>query len=83
MLLSESDLPLYDPLTFYQQLMSETKSRLNACGYPKEQAYVKSSMWRWTPPMQARACCHSYLHCLLWWVVGESGDVVVLCVLVL
>ncbi|GAB4813316.1 hypothetical protein N2152v2_000362 [Parachlorella kessleri] len=28
-LLSESDLPLYDPLTFYQQLMSETKSRLN------------------------------------------------------
>ncbi len=51
-LLSESDLPLYDPLTFYKQLMSEAKSRVNACAYPAAEAYAKSSMWRWTPPMQ-------------------------------
>ena len=30
-LISESDIPLYDPLTFYTQLMSEEKSRVNAC----------------------------------------------------
>lgn len=30
-LISESDLPLWDPLTLYQQLMSEPKSRVNAC----------------------------------------------------
>jgi len=30
-LISESDIPLYDPLTFYTQLMSETKSRVHAC----------------------------------------------------
>lgn len=30
-LVSESDIPLYDPLTFYLQLMSENKSRVNAC----------------------------------------------------
>jgi hypothetical protein len=51
-LLSESDLPLYDPLTFYQQLVSEAKSRINACAPPWQEAYVKSSVWRWTPPMQ-------------------------------
>ena len=31
MLLSESDVPLYDPFTFYHQLMSESRSRVNAC----------------------------------------------------
>ena len=30
-LVSESDIPLYDPLTFYLQLMSEQRSRVNAC----------------------------------------------------
>ena len=30
-LLSESGIPLYPPQTLYQQLMSETKSRINAC----------------------------------------------------
>jgi len=30
-LLSESDVPLYDPFTFYRQLMSEPRSRVNAC----------------------------------------------------
>jgi Core-2/I-Branching enzyme len=30
-LVSESDIPLYDPLTFYMQLMSEEKSRVKAC----------------------------------------------------
>ncbi|KAK9792478.1 hypothetical protein WJX73_003670 [Symbiochloris irregularis] len=31
MLVSESDIPLYSPQVMYQQLMTETKSRLNAC----------------------------------------------------
>jgi hypothetical protein len=30
-LISESDIPLYDSLTFYMQLMSEEKSRVHAC----------------------------------------------------
>ncbi|KAL4439980.1 hypothetical protein ABPG75_002981 [Micractinium tetrahymenae] len=30
-LLSDTDIPLYDPLTFYQQLMHESKSRVRAC----------------------------------------------------
>ena len=30
-LLSESDIPLYSPLTVYAQLMSEPRSRINAC----------------------------------------------------
>ena len=30
-LVSESDIPLYDPLTLHQQLMAETKSRVNLC----------------------------------------------------
>ena len=30
-LISESDIPLYDPLTFYLQLMSESRSYVNAC----------------------------------------------------
>lgn len=31
-LISDSDIPLYDPLTFYQQLMHEPKSRVRPCG---------------------------------------------------
>ena len=30
-LVSESDIPLFNPLTFYQQLMYEQRSRVNAC----------------------------------------------------
>lgn len=30
-LISDSDVPLYDPLTFYQQLMHEPLSRVRAC----------------------------------------------------
>lgn len=30
-LLSESDIPLYDPLTLHQQLLADAKSRINAC----------------------------------------------------
>lgn len=33
-MLSESDLPLYDPLTTYAQLLNETKSRVEACCPP-------------------------------------------------
>ncbi len=33
-LLSEAGIPLYPPDTFYMQLMSETKSRINSCVIP-------------------------------------------------
>ncbi|KAL4537779.1 hypothetical protein Ndes2437B_g08880 [Nannochloris sp. 'desiccata'] len=46
-LISESDIPLYDPLTFYMQLMSEEKSRVNAC------SGGRSDMpWRWSDRMK-------------------------------
>lgn len=46
-LVSESDIPLYDPLTFYLQLMSESKSRVNAC----PQAPAESMARRWSERM--------------------------------
>lgn len=33
-LLSEAGIPLYPPDTFYMQLMSESKSRINSCVIP-------------------------------------------------
>ncbi|KAI3427440.1 hypothetical protein D9Q98_010355 [Chlorella vulgaris] len=45
-LLSESDIPLYDPLTFHQQLTAEGKSRVNAC------AHGAMSEWRWSHEME-------------------------------
>lgn len=47
MLLSESDVPLYDPLTLYSQLVYENASRINACG-PGDH----TSSWRWNPAME-------------------------------
>ncbi|GAB4817485.1 hypothetical protein N2152v2_004531 [Parachlorella kessleri] len=41
-LVSETDIPLYDPLTTYQQLLSERRSRVNACGPPP----VVDRWWR-------------------------------------
>ena len=46
LLLSESDIPLYDPLTLWQQLQSETKSRLDTC------KHQETSPWRWDPRME-------------------------------
>lgn len=48
LLLSESDIPLYDPLTLYQQLQTESNSRLDTC--PHE----GTSPWRWHPRMETR-----------------------------
>lgn len=45
-LLSESDIPLYDPLTMWQQLMAEPNSRLDTC------KHSKTSPWRWDPKME-------------------------------
>lgn len=39
-------MPLYDPLTFHQQLMSEHRSRVNACPHDRSMAY------RWSYEMQ-------------------------------
>jgi hypothetical protein len=47
LLISESDIPLYDPLTFYMQLMSEEKSRVNACA-----GGGHTMPYRWSPRMQ-------------------------------
>ena len=44
-LLSESDIPLYDPLTFWTQLQAEQRSRVNSCPHPGTHA------WRWSPAM--------------------------------
>ena len=33
-ILSESGIPLYPPTLIWQQFMSETKSRINACQHP-------------------------------------------------
>ncbi len=43
-LLSESDVPLYDPLTFYQQLMSDSTSRVLACPHKHMDG---DWMWKW------------------------------------
>ncbi|CAL8469170.1 g8711 [Coccomyxa elongata] len=45
MLLSESCVPLYPPALIYQQLMSEPKSRINAC------PHRHMMPWRWHPKM--------------------------------
>lgn len=45
-LVSESDLPLYDPLTFFWELMSDSMSRLNARPGPGTGAD------RWSPRME-------------------------------
>ena len=50
-LLSESDIPLYDPLTLYQQLLAEERSRVNACNHTSRHE------WRWGDSMQVRATC--------------------------
>ncbi|CAK0784365.1 hypothetical protein CVIRNUC_007569 [Coccomyxa viridis] len=51
-LLSESCLPLYPPTLTYAQLISEPKSRINACS--NEGARWQAMPWRWHPKM-ARA----------------------------
>lgn len=48
LLVSDSGIPLYDPLTFYQQLMHEDKSRVKAC----RNGYL--SDYRWHPVMAVR-----------------------------
>ena len=48
LLLSESDIPIYDPLTMYQQLQSEKQSRLDTC------VHDDSSPWRWHPSMETK-----------------------------
>lgn len=50
-LISESDIPLYDPLTFYLQLMSESQSYVNACpAGPLENLMPR----RWSDRMKTR-----------------------------
>ena len=46
LLVSESDLPIYDPFTLYQQVQAETRSRLDTC------RHEKTSPWRWDPRME-------------------------------
>ena len=46
-LISESDIPLYDPLTFYMQLMSEETSRVSACA-----GGTHTMPYRWSDKMK-------------------------------
>ena len=48
LLLSESDIPIYDPLTMYQQLQAEDTSRLDTC------IHDAISPWRWHPNMETK-----------------------------
>lgn len=48
-LLSDGTVPLYDPLTFYQQVMFEERSRVKACASPDDMAS------RWKDAMQRPA----------------------------
>ncbi|EFN51060.1 hypothetical protein CHLNCDRAFT_141408 [Chlorella variabilis] len=43
-LVSESDIPLYDPLTLHQQLLAEDKSRVNLC---RHSAPTDTRRWSW------------------------------------
>jgi hypothetical protein len=52
LLLSESDIPLYDPLTFHQQLTAEGKSRVNACA---NSAPTDIRRWSWRMAVRAGA----------------------------
>ena len=58
-LLSESDIPLYDPMTFYRQVMEENKSRVNAWLHDGVDYY------RWKPAMAAFGD-HGNIPKLLW-----------------
>ncbi len=52
MLVSESDVPLYDPLTFYQQLMHDPRSLVKACGQysrPPQRLWNKEMEVGWGP----------------------------------
>ena len=49
-LLSESDIPLYDPLTFWTQLMAMEKSRINACKLKNHES--KAHLRRWSDRME-------------------------------
>jgi hypothetical protein len=42
LLISDADIPLYDPYTFYQQLMHEMGSKVQACHFAGSQ----SEFWR-------------------------------------
>lgn len=44
-LLSEAGVPLYPPDTFYMQLMSEDKSRINACIRPGVSRSAPLGVW--------------------------------------
>lgn len=48
LLLSETDLPLYDPLTLWQQLQAEQNSRVDTC------RHQNTSPWRWDPRMETK-----------------------------
>ena len=65
-LLSEADIPLFDPLTFYQAALDQTLSRVNAC------PQLHNSSDRWHPLFEARLhaavplqACKQCIACLL------------------
>jgi hypothetical protein len=63
-LLTDATVPLYDPLTFYQQVMFEERSRVKACASPADMA------GRWKDAMQASR--GAFWHCT-WRLNREKG----------
>ena len=63
-LVSESDIPLYDPLTLYSELMSDSLSRINAWPGPGTGAD------RWSPRMEVSGGRPTYQK---WELVGLGG----------
>ena len=51
MLLSESDVPLYDPLTLHAQLAAEERSRVNLC---RDTAPTDTRRWSWRMAVRGR-----------------------------
>lgn len=61
-LLSESGVPLYSAATLYAQLMSEKKSRINACALAADEHPIRSHMLRGSSESATRwvrgnTCC--------------------------
>jgi hypothetical protein len=73
-LLSESDLPLYDPLTTHQQLLAQRRSMINACPGGAE-----LMPHRWSPRMETpRLRAEHWRKSNQWWALTrEHAELVV------
>ena len=71
-LLSESDIPIYDPFTFYAQLLSMKQSMINAC---PSQASLST---RWNPRMSPTVPLSKWRKSNQWFAVRRKHAAVIL-----